>query len=98
MRLDRPLTEEESGGDLPVRTPLGDEGGHPPLGSGQALLPHAAADPTLLRAGRLDPRRRPELLEPFEGGGDRRAGGALLPLPPPDDSEREQGASAPEGI
>ena len=47
---DRPLAEEERGGDLAVRSPLGDEFGDAALGWRQALCPAAAADPSELGA------------------------------------------------
>jgi hypothetical protein len=76
---DRALAEEERGGDLTVRSPLGDEFGDPLLGRCQPLLPSAAADASELGLGSLDPGRGTELLESFERLGDRITSPALLP-------------------
>src|SRR5581483_9011033 len=98
MCLHRPLTEKERGGDFSVRPPLGSERRDTPLGSGQSLLAGAPTDATELRARFLGPRRRPELFESLERGGDRLARSTFLPLAAADGAEREQRAGAPEGI
>ena len=53
---DRPLAEEQRGGDLPVRAALGDEGGDAALRRGQSLLARAPADPPELGARLRRPR------------------------------------------
>src|SRR6478609_9886751 len=98
MRLDRPLAQEQGGGDLLVRATLRNEVGDTPFGCRQAFFADAASDPTELRTRLVDPGGGPELLETRERRLDRVPGGTLLPPAPPDDAEREQRASPPEGV
>jgi hypothetical protein len=45
VRLDRPLTKEQCGGDFPVRSPLGNEDCDAALCEGQPLLAGSSTDP-----------------------------------------------------
>src|SRR6478735_5705529 len=64
------FAEEQRGGDLSVRSSLGDESRDALLGRGQAFLAPSAADRPELRLGSFDPGRRAELLEPGDRLGD----------------------------
>src|SRR5262245_45886157 len=95
---DRALAEEQGGGDLPVRLPLGDEDGDTLLGGGQPFLPRAPADPSELVARPRAPARGADLLERVERRRDCVARRALLPFAAADDAEREQRAAASEDV
>ena len=56
---DRPLAEEQRGGDLPVRPALGDERGDAALGRRQPFLARAPADPARARRAPSRPRWPP---------------------------------------
>ena len=86
---DRPLAEEQRGGNLPVGLPLGNQGGDAALGGRQAQLARAPTDASELIACLLDPGRSPKLLEAAERLVDRVASGALQPCAPTDDAERK---------
>src|SRR5262249_11550248 len=87
---DRPLAQEERGGDLAVPAALGDENRDPALGRRQPFLAPAAADPPDLLPRSRDPGRGAESLEAVERRAQGLFGAALLPLAPPDRAEREQ--------
>src|SRR3954451_18540444 len=98
MRLDRPLAEEERGGDLAVRPAVGHERRDATLRRRQALLAGATADPAELGPGLLGPGRSTQPFELPERGGNRVAGGALLALASADDTERKQRPSPAERV
>ena len=85
----RALAEEERGGDLAVRPPLGDKRGDALLGRCQPLVACATADASELRARLCDPRRRAQLPEPSERLDNRVASRTLLPRATSEHPERE---------
>ena len=98
VRLDRPLAENQRGGDLAVRLACGDEGRDASLSGREPFLTSAAADPPELGGGLLRPRRRPALLEERDSLSDRLAGSALAACAPEHDTEREERPRAIEAI
>src|SRR5919106_6094405 len=98
MCLDRALAEEERRGHLAVGTTLGDEGGDPPLGRGQALLAPASPDPPQLGTGTAPPPAGTALLEERNRFLDRLAGRALPSHSPPEGADCEQRAGATQRV
>ena len=92
------LAEEERGGNLPVRPPLGDEYGDALLRRRQPFPACATADPPKLTARLLGPGGSTKVLEPAQRLADCLARGSLLPRSPAEDAERKKGTGPPVGI
>ena len=98
MTGDGALAEDQRRGNLPVRPTRRNERGDAPLGRGQPCLTRAPAEGAEFLASALDPAGSAKLLEGRQGGFERLAGGALLPRPPADDTERKQRSCPAERI
>src|SRR5439155_4279411 len=95
---DRPLAEEQGGGDLPVRPAVGDQGGDSAFGRGQPFLAPAPGNPSELAARLGRPAGGADDLERFESCLDGVAGRPLLPCAPTNDAECKERSSPAEGI
>src|SRR4051812_38062639 len=95
---DRPLAEEQRGGDLAIGAALGNEDRHAALGRRQPFLARAPADAAELLLRLLDPDQCAEALEAVERREDRLAGRTLLPRAAMDDAECKQRAGVTVGI